>query len=127
MQPTDPCQSTGTFNYNDSSTYSRVADDFSISYVDGEFAEGDYGKDVFYFADGTNVTGLQFGIGLSSNSTDGIMGIGFDLNEVKVQRLGEDPYRNLVDIMVDQKLIKSRAYSLWLNDLGMLFLETLGY
>lgn len=46
------------------------------------------------------------------------MGIGFDLNEVQVQRLDKDPYRNLVDMMVDQKFIKSRAYSLWLNDLG---------
>lgn len=49
------------------------------------------------------------------------MGIGFDLNEVQVQRLAKDPYRNLVDLMVDQKLIKSRAYSLWLNDLGKRF------
>lgn len=117
MQPTDPCASTRTFNYNESSTYSKVADDFSISYVDGEYAKGDYGKDIFYFDDGSNVTGLQFGIGLSSSSSEGIMGIGFNLNEVQVQRLGKAPYRNLVDVMADQGLIKSRAYSLWLNDL----------
>jgi hypothetical protein len=48
------------------------------------------------------------------------MGIGYDLNEVQVQRLNKAPYRNLVDLMVDQNLITSRAYSLWLNDLGKL-------
>lgn len=124
MQSTDPCEVTGTFNYNDSSTYTKVANDFSISYVDGEYAKGDYGKDTFGFAGGINVTGLQFGIGLSSSSTEGIMGIGFSLNEVQVQRLGKDPYRNLVDVMVDQGLIKSRAYSLWLNDLGTSLFHT---
>lgn len=122
-QSSDPCQLTGTFDFRDSSTYSQVSTDFSISYVDGEYARGDYGKDIFTFADGTNVEGLQFGIGLSSSSTEGIMGIGFDLNEVQVQRLDKDPYRNLVDMMVDQKLIKSRAYSLWLNDLGKPFIK----
>lgn len=126
QQSSDPCQLTGTFDFRDSSTYSQVSTDFSISYVDGEYAQGDYGKDVFTFADGTNVEGLQFGIGLSSSSTEGIMGIGFDLNEVQVQRLDKDPYRNLVDMMVDQKLIKSRAYSLWLNDLGKPFIRLHG-
>jgi len=79
---------------------------------------------VFILSDGVEVTGLQFGVGLESTSTDGIMGIGFSLNEVQVQRLGKEPYRNLVDLMVDQKLIRSRAYSLWLNDLGEFVLES---
>ena len=45
------------------------------------------------------------------------MGIGYSANEVQVDWLGKDPYPNLVDLMVDQGYIKSRAYSLWLNDL----------
>lgn len=122
-QRSSPCQATGTFNPDNSSTYQQVSDDFDISYVDGEYARGDYGKDVFTLSGGAKVTGLQFGVGLDTTSTDGIMGIGFDLNEVQVQRLGKEPYRNLVDLMVDQKLIRSRAYSLWLNDLGESILE----
>ncbi|PWW80347.1 acid protease [Tuber magnatum] len=118
QQPQRPCRGTGTFNPVRSSTYEKVNDDFDISYVDGEFARGEYGKDVFTLSDGVEVTGLQFGVGLESTSTDGILGIGFSLNEVQVQRLKKDPYRNLVDLMVDQKLIRSRAYSLWLNDLN---------
>jgi len=117
QQRSGPCRATGTFNPDNSSTYEQVSDDFDISYVDGEYARGDYGKDVFTLSGGAKVTGLQFGVGLDTTSTDGIMGIGFDLNEVQVQRLGKEPYRNLVDLMVDQKLIRSRAYSLWLNDL----------
>lgn len=115
----DPCASSGTFDSDESSTFEQLSSDFDISYVDGEYARGDYGRDVFRFSDGSVVTGLQFGIGLRSTSNEGIMGIGFDLNEVQVQRLNKAPYRNLVDLMVDQKLIKSRAYSLWLNDLGI--------
>ena len=45
------------------------------------------------------------------------MGIGYNTNEVQVDWLGKDPYPNLVDLMVEQGHIQSRAYSLWLNDL----------
>lgn len=45
------------------------------------------------------------------------MGIGYNTNEVQVDWLGRDPYPNLVDLMVKQGYIRSRAYSLWLNDL----------
>ena len=46
----------------------------------------------------------------------GIMGIGFDTDE-SVQP-GVKVYPNIVDDMVDQGLINTRAYSLWLDDLG---------
>ncbi|KAA8911103.1 aspartic peptidase domain-containing protein [Sphaerosporella brunnea] len=117
MQSSDPCQTTGTFDTNASSTYTTVSNDFQISYVDGEYAQGDYGKDVFRLADGTAVKGVQFGIGLESTSTEGIMGIGLEQNEVQVQRLGKAPYPGLTRLMQQQGLIKSQAYSLWLNDL----------
>jgi len=125
-QSDDPCKITGTFDTDKSSTYKRVSGDFQISYVDGEYAQGDYGKDVFHLGDGTSVAGVQFGIGLESTSTEGIMGIGFEQNEVQVQRLGKDPYPGLTNLMVQQGLIKSQAYSLWLNDIGMVcFVDTL--
>jgi len=118
QQSGDPCSITRTFDTHKSSTYKRVSGDFEISYVDGEYARGDYGKDVFHLGDGTNVTAVQFGVGLEATSTEGIMGIGFEQNEVLVQRLGKDPYPGLTNLMVQQGLIKSQAYSLWLNDLG---------
>ncbi|KAF8249433.1 acid protease [Wilcoxina mikolae CBS 423.85] len=117
QQADNPCNITGTFNRDESSTYSKVSSDFQISYVDGEYAQGDYGKDVFHLGDGSSVKGVHFGIGLESTSTEGIMGIGFEQNEVQVQRLGKPPYAGLADLMVQQGLIQSMAYSLWLNDL----------
>lgn len=38
-------------------------------------------------------------------------------NEVQVDRFGQDSYPNLPRAMVEKGLIKSNAYSLWLNDL----------
>lgn len=47
------------------------------------------------------------------------MGIGMAANEVQVQRLGKAPYKTLVELMVEQGIIKTKAYSLYLNDLGI--------
>ena len=90
--------------------------DFHISYADKEFSKGDYATETFGVGD-AQIEGLQFGIGLETTSSEGIMGIGYNTNEVQVDWLGRDPYPNLVDLMVKQGYINSRAYSLWLNDL----------
>lgn len=60
---------------------------------------------------------LQFGIGYSSSSDQGILGIGYQINEVQVGRAGKSAYNNLPAQMVADGLIQSNAYSLWLNDL----------
>ena len=52
----------------------------------------------------------------------GIMGIGFDTDESIVSSGGK-PYPNIIDVLVQQKIINTRAYSLWLDDLGM-FIRT---
>lgn len=91
--------------------------DFRISYADKEYSQGDYATETFGIGD-VKIDGLQFGIGLDTTSSEGILGIGYDTNEVQVDWLGEDPYPNMVDLMVKQGYIKSRAYSLWLNDLN---------
>lgn len=112
-----PCKYSGTFDKHDSSTYVRLNGDFQISYQDGDYARGDYGTDVFRLGNETSVSGLQFGIGLDSTSTEGVMGIGLPQNQVQVQRLDRAPYQGLTDLMVEQNLINSRVYSLWLNSL----------
>lgn len=65
----------------------------------------------------TTLATLQFGIGYSSSSGEGILGIGYEINEVQVGRAGKDAYANLPAQMVTDGLISSNAYSLWLNDL----------
>ena len=110
------CGDSGTYNANDSSTYQFVNNAFNISYVDGSGASGDYATDTFRFG-GQTITDLQFGIGYTSTSPEGILGIGYTINEVQVNRFGLDAYPNLPQKLKDDGTISSVAYSLWLNDL----------
>lgn len=112
----DSCGSSGTYNANASSTYKYVNSAFNISYADGSGAAGDYATDTFGFG-GQTITDMQFGIGYTSSSAEGILGIGYTLNEVQVNRFGLDEYPNLPKKLTDDNTISTNAYSLWLNDL----------
>lgn len=111
----DPCEG-GTYDASTSTTYKYVNSDFNISYVDGTAAVGDYVTDVLTFG-GVSLDDFQFGVGESSSSSQGVLGIGYASNEVAVNRAGLDPYPNLPEAFVNAGLIASNAYSLWLNDL----------
>jgi hypothetical protein len=111
-----PCAFAGTYSANSSSTYSYIASDFNISYVDGSGASGDYVSDTITIG-GTTLDSLQFGVGYESSSDEGILGIGYPINEVQVGRAGKAAYNNLPAQMVADGVIQSNAYSLWLNDL----------
>jgi hypothetical protein len=67
---------------------------------------------------GAQVTGMQFGVGIDATSTEGVMGVGYRTNEAILQFPGTSAYPNLVDQMVTQKLIQSRTYSLYLDDIS---------
>lgn len=111
-----PCEFAGTYTANSSSTYEYVGSYFNISYVDGSGANGDYVSDTVSI--GTQkLDRLQFGVGYSSTSAQGILGIGYEVNEVQVGRAQKPAYRNLPTEMVEAGLIQSPSYSLWLNDL----------
>lgn len=116
QQQSQPCQYAGSYTANDSSTYEYIGSYFNISYVDGSGASGDYVSDTITL-DGQKLDRLQFGIGYTSSSSQGILGIGYEINEVQVGRAQKSPYKNLPSQMVADGLIKSNAYSLWLNDL----------
>jgi hypothetical protein len=110
------CALTGTYAANSSSTYQYIASNFNISYVDGSGATGDYVSDTVTFA-GHKLDRLQFGIGYSSSNAQGILGIGYPLNEVQVGRARLPPSKNLPAQLVAEHTIQSNAYSIWLNDL----------
>jgi len=110
------CTFAGTYTANSSSTYQYVGSYFNISYVDGSGASGDYASDTVSFGS-TKIDRLQFGIGYNSTNAQGILGIGYPINEVQVGRAGKQPYPNLPAQMVADGMIQSNAYSLWLNDL----------
>src|ERR1700738_2857565 len=111
-----PCSAAGTYSANSSSTYTYLSSDFNITYVDGSGATGDYVTDTLDIG-GATLTGQQFGIGYTSSASEGILGIGYKINEVQAARLGKQAYDNVPAKMVTDKLISSNAYSLWLNDL----------
>ena len=87
-----------------------------MSYVDGSGAAGDYGTDTLSIG-GQTLTNLQFGIGYESTSADGILGIGYAADEAQVNSAHQRSYANLPQALVSAGLIKSNAYSLWLDDL----------
>lgn len=112
----DPCQVSGTYDPNQSSSAKLVSNDFNISYVDGSGAVGDYVSDTLHIG-GQTLEGLQFGLGLASTSPEGILGIGYPSNEVQVNRNNKKSYANLPQALSNAKLTQSSAYSLWLDDL----------
>lgn len=111
-----PCSVSGTYNANSSSTYNYLNSAFNISYVDGSGSAGDYVSDVVRFGDVT-IRNQQFGVGYTSSSREGVVGIGYPLNEVAVS-YGYAPYPNIPVSLVQQGAINTNAYSLWLNDLA---------
>ncbi|KAK6079283.1 aspartic-type endopeptidase opsB 1 [Seiridium cupressi] len=112
----NPCSYAGSYSANSSSTYEYVGSYFNISYVDGSGASGDYVSDTVTIGS-TTVDSLQFGVGYKSSSAQGILGIGYPVNEVQVGRANKDAYDNLPAKLASDGTIASNAYSLWLNDL----------
>jgi len=109
------CQG-GTYSQSASSSVKVVNTNFNISYVDGSGSSGDYLSDTLGFG-GVTLDSFQFGLGSTSSSTMGVLGIGYPINEVQVNRAGSKSYPNLPQALVNAGHINRDAYSLWLNDL----------
>lgn len=83
--------------------------------MDESGATGDYVSDTIRVA-GTDLKRFQFGVGYSSSSSQGVLGIGYPANEVQTLYAGLAPYKNLPARLAAEGIIASSAYSLWLND-----------
>ncbi|GAB1215028.1 hypothetical protein ATERTT37_004210 [Aspergillus terreus] len=95
----------GSYNPDKSSTYNFVSSDFNISYADGTGAAGDYVTDTLHIG-GATIKDFQFGVGYYSGSSGKL-----ESNVVVFEVLE-------LQAMVKNGLIRSNAYSLWLNDLS---------
>jgi hypothetical protein len=97
---------------------------FNITYVTpNSGVTGDYIADNFAIG-GTTIQNLTMAVATNAAYVaTGIMGIGFDTDE-SIASGGGKPYPNIIDVMVQQNIIKTRAYSLWLDDLGMFISNT---
>ena len=63
------------------------------------------------------MTNFEMGLATSTTIGTGIMGIGYNTSEANVDSGNGTEYANLPLAMVNQGLINSAAYSLWLDDL----------
>ncbi|KAK4196937.1 aspartic peptidase domain-containing protein [Triangularia verruculosa] len=109
----------GTFNPDRSSTFEVVGQgEFDINYVDGSSSKGDYFTDVFQIG-GATLSNMTMGLGVNTDIAYGLVGVGYALNEaiVGTTQSTSSVYPNLPVNMVNEKLINTVAYSLWLNDL----------
>ncbi|MCJ1415311.1 hypothetical protein MMC32_001643 [Xylographa parallela] len=94
---------------------------FQTSFQDGSGTSGDFFTDDIKIG-GVTVKTQQMGLTLEAGSDtgNGLVGLGFDINEHEVALNGTQPYPNLVDSMVNQNLINAMTYSIWMNDLRKL-------
>ena len=106
-----------TVNSSQSTTVTELGSGFSIRYVTpGSGIVGDYVADNFVVGD-MALQKITMAVATIARHVDtGIMGIGFDTDESLP--LGKKTYPNIVDEMMTQGLISTRAYSLWLDDLS---------
>ena len=110
---------------NQSSTAENIDEKFEISYGDSSAEKGFFVKDTVSLG-GIEMEAVQFGVANFSRHvqifgevfTCGIMGIGADALENSAVSSNATAYPNLVSNMVNQGVIKTRAYSLFLNSLG---------
>ena len=109
------CSRSGTYNPDASSTYKYVNNGFNTSFGDGTFANGAYITDVLNIGS-TTLSNFEMGLGLNSSSTENVWGIGYPVNEAT--STSNQTYPNAPFAMVQQGLIASPAYSLYLNDLN---------
>lgn len=104
-------------DYSSSRSFKDVAQDaFNISYVDGTGSTGDYFKDTFSIGGGT-IKNFQMGLATDTSISIGIMGIGYNSSEANIQTGDGTTYPNLPNALVSGGMIKTNAYSLWLDDL----------
>lgn len=99
-------------NASASSTFELVdRGGFDITYLDGRNIKGSYFNDTVTFGEG-KIENQQLGLASDTVRATGLMGLGFSANVAARKK-----YPTVIDNMVEQGLIETRAFSLYLNDL----------
>lgn len=110
----------GSFDSGASSSFRDIGqNEFQISYVDGTTIKGDYMTDVLHIGQ-TEVTNMTMGLATEASSAPGLMGIGYAADESIAAQDPNAIYPNVINQLKNQGHINTLAYSLWLNDLGMI-------
>lgn len=116
------CSEYGTFDPSSSTTFTSNNTEFFIVYGDNSYAYGTWGYDSIQLQ-GVEVKDFSFAVANQTNSTVGVLGIGFTGLETTysgVSSSNSDPYTyaNLPVKLVQDGLINKNAYSLFLNSLN---------
>lgn len=107
----------GAFDSSNSRTFIDVLRNaFQIQYVDGTQIQGDYIADALTMGDSINLQNVTMGLATMASRDLGIMGIGYSAGESIAATNPNAIYENVIDQLVIQGVINSRAYSLYLND-----------
>lgn len=108
----------GTYDQSASTSYADPKlPQFDIQYVDNTQISGQYISDVLTVG-GSKLTNMTMAVANELNAAGiGIMGVGFRADESSAQTQGFT-YPNVVEVMQSEGLIKSKTYSLWLDDLN---------
>lgn len=108
----------GAFDSSSSSSFISIYPGiFQIRYVDGSEIQGDYFADTITLGDNEiTVQNLTMGLAQTASRGLGIMGIGYSAGE-SITAIDPDAiYPNIIDELVTQGIINTRAYSVYLND-----------
>ena len=115
-QTSQYCGGYGTYNANSSSTYNYLNSNFRVLYGDQSGSTGDWATDVINIG-GTQLKDQQIGVAYTSTANS-VLGIGYKSNEPIYTNSNFTFYDNVPALLVKQGIIKSNAYSLWLNDIN---------
>ncbi|KAI1615080.1 aspartic peptidase domain-containing protein [Exophiala viscosa] len=112
----------GDFQYNESSTFQVLFNNFSIQYGDGTGDTGDYFTDTVQLGN-TTVQNFTMGLALDTtngahlnNTGQGLLGVSYPTNEAGYHEAGFETL-TIYEQMVSQGLIARSAYSLYLDDM----------
>ncbi|POR32849.1 Elongation factor G, mitochondrial [Tolypocladium paradoxum] len=107
----------GSFDSSKSSTFDDFGQGlFDILYQDNSSSKGDYFGDRFQIGT-ASLDNLTMGLGLETSIPYGLIGVGYVNNEASISTT-RATYPNLPVALEHAGLIKTVAYSLWLNDLS---------
>lgn len=109
------CDTTGQFDALDSSTYHFIGNNYSIEYVSGDNATGDWGTDTLSIGP-VKLENFQFAAVSHTTSQSGILGLSLQGSESVVWVKNE--YPNFPDQLVNQGWIDRTVYSLYLNSIN---------
>ncbi|GMM37521.1 hypothetical protein DASC09_048460 [Saccharomycopsis crataegensis] len=99
----------GYFTPAQSTSYRTISTGFSITYGDGTHAYGDWATDVIKMGD-ISVTNVTMGVCNQVTAAQGVLGLGFQGNEV-----ASNKYPNFPMLLHSQGLLDTISYSLYLN------------